>query len=110
MSDPRTGRALWGRIGGLRAHGLHGSPFMLAAARRGYRSRFEREAREAAARAGENLTATELEIRAERLLRSWMLELAARSAAARKKKADPVGERTGAGQEVRRGGGEPRSG
>jgi hypothetical protein len=84
---------------------------MLAPARRGFRARFELEVRAAARAAGESPSDDEVRARVDRLLRSWMLDLARRSAAARRReKADPVGEMTGIGQEVRRGGGEPRAG
>jgi hypothetical protein len=83
--DPR--RQLLGRIGGLRAHALHGPDIMLSAAHRGFVERFERQVREAAEDAGEALTPGEVAVRGERLRRSYMLTLAARSAEVRRKKA-----------------------
>lgn len=82
-----AGKAAGGRIGGLRAHGLHGPDVMLAPAWRGFTGRFVRQARDAAAARGETLTDLEAERRGERLRRAHMLELAGRSASSRRKKA-----------------------
>lgn len=81
-------------MGGLRAHALNSPERMLGPARRGFLARFEREARDAAEARGEHVTPEELAIRAERLRTAYMLDLAAKSAAARRaRKAGHVAER-----------------
>jgi hypothetical protein len=72
-------RAFWGRVGGLRAHALHGPDVMLSAARKGFRDRFTRLVDPDGL-----LDPIEREVRASRLRRAWMLELAARSASVRR--------------------------
>jgi hypothetical protein len=80
---------------------------MLAGARRGFKARFEREAAFAAEAAGETLSPAELARRAERLRRSHMLGLAARSAAVRRRKTGSGDQVSEPVLEVRRGPGEP---
>jgi hypothetical protein len=75
-------QAAGGRIGGLRAWALNDAAVMVGPAHAGFRRRFERlvdpEGR---------LPVAERELRADRLRRAHMLDLAAKSAAARKKAA-----------------------
>lgn len=75
----------WGRIGGLRAWALNSPETMVGAAHRGFTAKFERIVREAAEANGEALSDAELAARTDRLRRAHMLDLAARSAAARRK-------------------------
>lgn len=91
----------WGRIGGLTAWSRNDRETMVGAAHRGFRARFENEVIRAAEARGETLSPAELATRADRARRAYMLTLAAKSAAARKKPA-PVGEMTGSGQGGRR--------
>jgi len=70
----------WGRIGGLRAHGRHGSDEMLSAARAGFAERWLREADPDG-----QLEPAERQRRADRLRKAHMLMLAQRSAAVRRK-------------------------
>jgi hypothetical protein len=101
MSDAKKSKQqLWGSIGGLKAHGLHGDRVMLSDARRGFWQRFERQALAAAEEAGEKLTPSELVRRAERLRRSHMLTLSLRSAQVRsKKRATPADISAGVAKE-----------
>lgn len=91
-----TQRQAYGRIGGLTAWSRNDRETMVGAAHRGFRARFENEVIRAAADRGEKLTDRELAVRADRARRAWMLTLAAKSAAARKRKAAPAGEKPGA--------------
>jgi len=105
----KSQQQLWGAIGGLKAHGLHGETVMLAGARRGFWQRFERQALEAAEEAGEKLTPGELARRAERLQRGHMLALSLKSAQVRsKKKATPAGSSARAAKEDADADGAPR--
>jgi len=72
-------KRFWGRIGGLRAHALHGPDVMLAAALQGFRDRFTR-----LVDPDSHLDPVEREVRASRLRRAYMLELAAKSASVRR--------------------------
>lgn len=83
----RAAQRAWGRIGGLVRASRYSADEMLAPARAGFRARFEREVAEAAALRGETLSAAELKVRADRLVRAHMLGLAQASAAARRKAA-----------------------
>lgn len=91
MPEPRKPatekQRFWGRVGGLRAHGLHGPEVMLSAARQGFRARFSRLADPEG-----RLDPVERQVRASRLQRAYMLELAGKSAAARKKRAGAEGQ------------------
>jgi hypothetical protein len=99
----------WGRIGGLTAWSRHGVDTMLSPARKGFAARFERQVLASAQRDGETLTASELARRTDRLRRSYMLTLAARSAEVRRtRKAAPAGKSAGAAKEVADAGGEPQ--
>jgi hypothetical protein len=80
MSDVRQAAA-WGRIGGLTAWSRNDAETMTGAAHRGFRARFEREVDPEGI-----LPAAERAARSERARRAYMLGLAARSAAARRKK------------------------
>jgi len=73
-------RRYWGRIGGLRAHALHGPDVMLSAARQGFRDRFTKLVDPEGL-----LDPVEREVRTDRLQRAHMLELAAKSATARRR-------------------------
>lgn len=92
-------RRSWGRIGGLTAWARNGADVMVGPAHRGFQARFEREVDPEGV-----LPPAERATRAERARRAYMLTLAARSAAARKRKAAPVVETPGTAQspEVRR--------
>jgi hypothetical protein len=79
MSDVRQAAA-WGRIGGLTAWSRNDAETMTGAAHRGFRARFERAVDPDGA-----LTPAERAARAERARRAYMLTLAARSAAVRRK-------------------------
>jgi hypothetical protein len=70
----------WGRIGGLTAWARNDAETMTGAAHRGFRARFEREVDPDG-----TLPAAERAARAERARRAYMLTLAAKSAAARRK-------------------------
>ena len=85
MSDVDETRRTWGRIGGLTAWSRNDAETMTGAAHRGFRARFENEVRRAAEARGEVLDERELAVRADRARRAYMLTLAARSAAARRK-------------------------
>lgn len=74
-----------GRRGGLKAWALNPPDVMIGPAHAGFRRRFERLVLEAAAARGEELSAAEVDVRAERLKRAHMLELAAKSAKARRR-------------------------
>ena len=78
-------RRSWGRIGGLTAWSRNDPATMVGAAHRGFRARFETEVLRAADARGETLTPAELATRADRARRAYMLTLAAKSAAARRK-------------------------
>jgi hypothetical protein len=75
-------RAKWGRIGGLTAWARNDAETMVGSAHQGFRRRFERIVDPEGA-----LDPIERGIRADRACRAHMLTLAARSAAARKRKA-----------------------
>ena len=75
-------RATWGRIGGLTAWSLNDAATMVGPAHRGFRRRFEN-----LVDPDRVLPEAEREARADRARRAWMLTLAAKSAAARKKAA-----------------------
>lgn len=77
---------------------------MVGPAHRGFRRRFENIVDPEG-----TLQPEERERRAERARRAHMLTLAARSAEARKKKAGPVSDAIGTGQEARRDRGEPQA-
>jgi hypothetical protein len=74
-------RTLRASLGGLSTHAKYGSDFIAARARRGFDARFERQARENAAR---DLSPEELRKAAEQLKRKHFKELAHRSAEARR--------------------------
>ena len=74
-----------GRIGGLVAWSRHGSETMVGPAHRGFRRRFEK-----LVDPDGKLDPIERTIRADRARRAYMLSLAAKSAAARRRK--PPGE------------------
>jgi hypothetical protein len=80
----RERQASWGRIGGLTAWSRHDAETMTGAAHRGFRARFEREVDPEG-----TLPPAERAERAERARRAWMLQLAAKSAAVRRKKTGP---------------------
>lgn len=80
-------RRSWGRIGGLTAWARNDRETMVGAAHRGFRARFEGEVLRAADARGETLTPADLATRSDRARRAYMLTLAAKSAAARKKPA-----------------------
>jgi hypothetical protein len=80
-------QAQWGRIGGLTAWSRNDAATMTAAAHGGFRAKFEREVVAAATEHGETLADREIELRAERARRAYMLTLAAKSAAVRRRKA-----------------------
>lgn len=81
----REAQALAGRIGGLTAWSRNDAATMVGPAHRGFRRRFERLVIEAAAAQGQTLTPDEIDARADRARRAYMLSLAAKSAAARRK-------------------------
>jgi hypothetical protein len=81
----------WGRVGGLRAHALHGPAVMLGPARRGFHDRFRRLVDPEGL-----LEPGERELRADRLRRAHMLALAAKSAEARRNRAAGVSGEAGA--------------
>lgn len=83
-----TARQTWGRVGGLRAWATNPPERMVGPAHRGFRARFERQVAEAAAANGEELTPAETAERTDRLQRAYMLELAAKSADARRRRAE----------------------
>jgi hypothetical protein len=58
---------------------------MTGAAHKGFRAKFEREVLAAAAERGEEISRADIEARAERARRAYMLTLAAKSAASRRK-------------------------
>lgn len=78
-------QALWGRIGGLTAWSLHPAATMIGPAHRGFLARFERLVLAAATANGEVLTPQQLAERADRARRAYMISLAARSAAVRRR-------------------------
>ena len=78
--DQRT----WGRIGGLTAWSRNDAETMTGAAHRGFRAKFE-----ALVDPDGRLDPRERATRADRARRAHMLTLAAKSVAARKKKAGP---------------------
>ena len=86
-----------GRIGGLTAWSRHDADTMQGAARRAFRERFLR-----LVDPDGTLTPQEREIRADRARRAYMLSLAAKSAAKRKRKAAPVIVSPGTAPEARR--------
>jgi hypothetical protein len=96
VSDLADNRRTWGRIGGLTAWSRNDRATMVGPAHRGFKARFENIVIAAAAERGETLTAQELAIRADRSRRAYMLSLAAKSAAARRKPA--ADEATGEGR------------
>ena len=81
----------WGRIGGLTAWAQNDAETMTAGAHKGFRAKFEREVDPEGI-----LPPAERAARAERARRAYMLTLAAKSAAVRRKKAAPVSETSGA--------------
>lgn len=81
----------WGRIGGLTAWAHNDAETMTGAAHRGFRAKFELEVDPAGI-----LPPAERAARAERARRAHMLTLAAKSAAARRKKTAPANETPGA--------------
>lgn len=88
MSDAVSERRTWGRIGGLKAWAVNPPETMVGPAHRGFAAKFERLVIEAAAANGEPaLTPNDVATRADRLRRAHMLDLAARSAAARRRDA-----------------------
>ena len=95
--DPR----LTGRIGGLTAWSRNGADVMVGPAHRGFRRRFENLVDPDSV-----LPVPEREVRADRARRAYMLTLAAKSAAARKRKAAPAIVTPEAAREVRRATGE----
>lgn len=91
MSDALSTKQLQGRIGGLTAWSRNDPATMVGPAHRGFRARFEN-----LVDPDGTLDPRERAIRADRARRAHMLTLAAKSAAARKKKAAPAGEKPGA--------------
>ena len=83
-------QASWGRIGGLTAWARNDAETMTGAAHRGFRAKFERECDPEGI-----LPLAERAARAERARRAYMLRLAARSAATRRKKTGPTNETSG---------------
>jgi hypothetical protein len=83
--DPR----LTGRIGGLRAWAMNDAETMVGPAHRGFRRRFEN-----LVDPDRVLPEAERQARADRARRAHMLTLAAKSAAARKRKAAPGPDKT----------------
>jgi hypothetical protein len=83
--DPRQ----TGRIGGLTAWSRNGAETMVGPAHRGFRRRFEN-----LVDPDRVLPEAEREARADRARRAHMLTLAAKSAAARKRKAAPGPDKT----------------
>ena len=84
MSDVRQATN-WGRIGGLTAWAHNDAETMTGAAHRGFRAKFEREVDPDG-----TLPPAERAARGERARRAYMLQLAAKSAAARRKKTPAV--------------------
>jgi hypothetical protein len=72
-------RRRWGRIGGLTAWSRNGADTMLSPALKGFAARFERQVDPAGI-----LPPEERARRADRARRAWMLQLAAKSAEARR--------------------------
>lgn len=89
MTRRAKNQADWGRIGGLTAWSRNDAERMLGAARVGFRVRFER-----LVDPDGTLDPIERAIRADRARRAHMLTLAARSAAARKGKAERGGSKS----------------
>ena len=77
-------RAAWGRIGGLVAWSRNSPTTMVGPAHAGFLRRFEQLVDPEGV-----LDPRERAVRAERARRAYMLQLAAKSAAVRKKKAGP---------------------
>ncbi len=77
-------RRSWGRIGGLTAWAMNGPDVMVGPANAGFRRKFERQVDPAGV-----LPEAERAVRVERARRAYMLQLAAKSAAARKKRPGP---------------------
>jgi hypothetical protein len=93
-----------GRIGGLTAWSRNGADTMLSPALKGFMARFEREVDPMGI-----LPPEERAKRADRARRAWMLQLAARSAAARRVgKTAPAGSSAGTVEEVAVDAGEPQ--
>ena len=84
MSNTDLDRRTWGRIGGLTAWSRNDAATMVGPAHRGFKARFER-----LVDPDGTMDPRERAIRADRARRAHMLTLAAKSAAARKKKAGP---------------------
>lgn len=99
MSGGRPDPTLTGRIGGLTAWSRHDAETMLGGARRGFARRFENLVIAAAAAEGRTLSPDEIAVRAERARRAHMLTLAAKSAAARRKRPGPDRDSGRAGTE-----------
>jgi len=87
MSDAE--RRSWGRIGGLTAWSRNDAETMVGPANRGFRQRFRN-----IVDPDRVLPEAEREARADRARRAHMLTLAAKSAAARKRKAAPGPDKT----------------
>lgn len=85
MSDGRPDPRLTGRIGGLTAWSRHDAETLVGPAHRGFRRRFER-----LVDPDGTLPEPERLARADRARRAHMLTLAARSAAARRRRAAPA--------------------
>lgn len=90
----RDRQQLLGRIGGLTAWAMLPAEVMVGPAHAGFRRRFEN-----LVDPDRVLPEAEREARADRARRAHMLGLAAKSAAARKRKAAPVSETPGAAKE-----------
>ena len=97
MEASQAARA-WGRIGGLTAWAHNDAETMTGAAHRGFRAKFEREVDPYG-----TLPPAERAARTERARRAYMLQLAAKSGAARRKKTAPAGQIPGAVRGGRRG-------
>jgi len=82
-------RRSWGRIGGLTAWSRNDAETMVGPANRGFRQRFRN-----IVDPDRVLPEAEREARADRARRAHMLTLAAKSAAARKRKAAPGPDKT----------------
>lgn len=82
-------RCSWGRIGGLTAWSRNDAETMVGPANRGFRERFRN-----LVDPNRVLPEAEREVRADRARRAHMLTLAAKSAAARKRKAAPGPDKT----------------
>jgi hypothetical protein len=87
VSDEANRAATWGRIGGLTAWARNEPETMVGPAHRGFRARFER-----LVDPDGKLDPIERTVRADRARRAYMLTLAARSAAARKKSTSAEGQ------------------